>query len=90
MNTELFVQTKPNLPFRKARARTPPPSINILMSRSSARISYTDISPDVKPTPTTSIAGDCTRAVMACAVEGVLEASLVNGKEYRCMLQSGG
>lgn len=35
------------------------------MRRSSARISYIDISPDAKPTPKTSIAGDCAIDVMA-------------------------
>lgn len=39
--------------------------MNILINLSSARMSYTDTSPDVKPTPTTSIAGDCTNAVIA-------------------------
>jgi hypothetical protein len=52
-------------PLLKPNARIPPPSMNILMSRSSARTSYTEISPDVKPSPTTSIAGDCVRAVIA-------------------------
>jgi hypothetical protein len=40
-----------------------PPSMNILNKRSSARMSYIAISPEAKPTPTTSIAGDWIRAV---------------------------
>ena len=35
------------------------------MSRSSARMSYTEISPEEKPIPTTSIAGERASAVMA-------------------------
>lgn len=54
-----------NLPPLNARDLTPPPSINILIIRSSARTSYIEISPDVNPIPTTSIAGDCVRAVIA-------------------------
>jgi hypothetical protein len=42
-----------------------PPSMNMRRSRSSARTSYTDISPDVNPMPTTSIAGDWVKAVIA-------------------------
>ena len=45
-----------------------PSCIDMRISRSSALISYTDISPEEKPIPTTSMAGDCTRAVTA--VEG--------------------
>lgn len=39
--------------------------MNILIRRSSARTSYTEISPEVKPIPTTSMAGDCVSAVIA-------------------------
>lgn len=47
----------------------PPSCIVTRINRSSVRTSYTDISPEENPIPTTSIAGDCTRAVMAA--EGV-------------------
>jgi hypothetical protein len=50
-----------------------PPSINIRMSRSSALISYTDISPEEKPMPTTSIAGDCVRDVIEHGSASLLE-----------------
>jgi hypothetical protein len=56
---------KKDPPLLNPNARIPPPSMNILISRSSARTSYTEISPDVKPSPTTSIAGDCVRTVIA-------------------------
>ena len=39
--------------------------MNIRMRRSSARTSYTEISPETKPIPTTSMAGDCVNAVIA-------------------------
>ena len=55
-------------PLRNDNPLIAPPSMNILINLSSARMSYTDTSPDVKPTPTTSIAGDCTNAVIAADV----------------------
>jgi hypothetical protein len=54
-----------HIPLRNPNALILPPSMNIRMSRSSARKSYTEISPDVNPIPTTSMAGDCVRAVTA-------------------------
>ena len=39
--------------------------MNTRISLSSDRISYTEISPEVNPIPTTSIAGDWTRQVIA-------------------------
>ena len=51
--------------MRKDRARTAPSCIAIRIKRWSARMSYTDISPDENPIPMTSIAGDGARAVIA-------------------------
>ena len=48
-----------------------PSCMTMRINRSSARMSYTDISPDEKPIPMTSIAGDRARAVMA--VDAVFE-----------------
>lgn len=52
-------------PLRKDSALIPPSCIVILINRSSVLMSYTEISPDEKPIPTTSMAGDCTKAVIA-------------------------
>lgn len=54
----------------------------IFINLSSARTSYTEISPDANPIPTTSIAGDCVRAVMGYdgAVES-LGSSIVSNFE---------
>lgn len=43
----------------------PPSRMNTRTSLSSDRISYTEISPDANPIPTTSMAGDWTRHVIA-------------------------
>lgn len=56
---------KPNVPDLKLMARTLPSRIKMRMRRSSALISYTDISPEAKPTANTSMAGDCAMEVMA-------------------------
>jgi hypothetical protein len=53
----------PLVPFRKARACTGPSRMMIPISFSSARMSYIETSPDAKPMPTTSMAGDCAIAV---------------------------
>ena len=58
-------------PLRKASERMPPSCMNTRTSLSSDRISYTEISPDENPIPTTSMAGDWTRHVIAgLEVEG--------------------
>ena len=54
-----------DVPLRKASERIPPSCMNTRISLSSARMSYTEISPDANPIPTTSIAGDWTRQVIA-------------------------
>ena len=69
-----------SVPLRNPSARTPP-SMNIRMRRSSARMSYTEISPEVKPIPTTSIAGDCVRHVIAWVELGLEDKRLLAGKE---------
>lgn len=56
---------KPNVPDLKLMARTLPSRIKMRMRRSSALISYTDISPEANPTANTSMAGDCAMEVMA-------------------------
>ena len=43
----------------------PPSCMNTRISLSSDRISYTEISPDANPIPTTSMAGDWTMHVIA-------------------------
>lgn len=55
-------------PLLKLSALTTPPSIKIRIRRSSDRTSYIEISPEAKPIPTTSIAGDCVKAVIALGV----------------------
>jgi len=69
-------------PLLKDRARISPPFIYILINLSSARISYTEISPDANPIPTTSIAGDCVRAVTGYnGVAESLGSSVINNFE---------
>lgn len=59
-------------PVRKAMARTPAPSMNTRMTRSSERMSYRMHSPEAKPMPITSTAGDWARAVIGDPVAVVL------------------
>lgn len=61
-------------PLLKLRARIGPSCMTILMSLSSMRMSYTEISPVAKPMPITSMADDCVMHVIA-----VLPAELPDG-----------
>lgn len=53
-----------------------PSCMTIRINLSSARMSYTDISPDEKPMPITSMAGERASAVMA--VDAVLDGEVNN------------